>query len=867
MKSKNRFALALAAGAMGLAGMLNAGWGGGEKALAAPLVEGAPPAGVAAQPAAAPKIKNLRLLAGGLPGAIDKPVTLLGSDARLQLVAIAQDLATGEDADLTRQVKYEIAPAGVLLIDGSGFVVPLANGQATVTALGPDGQRASASVKVEQFNNPPSTNFTNEVVPIFTKYGCNGGGCHGKSGGQNGFRLGLLGFEPAEDYEYVVKESRGRRLFPTAPDRSLLLLKATGAMPHGGGSRLKKDSQDYRVLRRWITQGMPYGNASDAMVDRIEVVPASGSLRQNQGQQVSVTAIYSDGRRQDVTRTAQYEVNDDELGQVDENGLVTAIGKTGDISVMVRFNAKVGVYQAVLPMGAPMGKMPPERNFIDALVFKKLVRMGLPPSEICDDSTFIRRVTLDITGRLPTIEETRAFLADKDAARRDKLIDRLLESPDYADFFAAKWNALFRNKRDAATQMRGSFAFHAWIRQAINQNMPYDQFVRQVVAASGEIGQSPSIAWYRQVDKREELVEDTAQLFLGQRLQCARCHHHPHERWSQKDYYSFSAFFSTTKTKAGDQPGESVLYHAATKASAVNPKDGKPVGPEALGSGDLNIPREDDPRHALVDWMTGKENRFFAHSLANRYFKHFMGRGLIEPEDDMRATNPATNPELLNAMARHFIDSGFDMKDLIRVICRSTTYQLSALPNEHNRIDKQNYARYYPKRLPAEVLLDSVNRMLGASDDFPGLPIGTRAVELPDNTFNASSYFLMVFGRPDMNSACECERSGEASLAQSLHLMNSPQIMSKLTAAGGAAAKLAETGPQADEEKIANLYLTVFSRPPSADELARAMEHLARAQKSDPAANTPKTTAADKRQAYEDILWALLGTKEFSFNH
>lgn len=706
-------------------------------------------------------------------------------------------------------------------------------------------------------------NFPNQIVPIFSKAGCNSGGCHGKASGQNGFRLSLFGFEPTEDYEWLVKESRGRRLSPAAPEQSLLLLKGTATLPHGGGKRLEVGSHDYQLLVRWISQGMPYGKPTDPVISSIEVSPTARTMPLEGKQQLTVTAKYSDGSTEDVTSSAIYDVNDKDVGVIDDAGLLKVFRQPGEVAVMVRYQGQVGVFRATVPLGAPVDVLPPVHNYIDEIVFKKLKTVGMPPSELADDSTFLRRVTLDIAGRLPTIQETSAFLADTANDKRDKCIDRLLESSDYADYFANKWSALLRNKRTQPTFKHGNYAFYDWIRDSFAQNLPYDQFVREIITASGDSADNPPVSWYRQVTTPTAQLEDTAQLFLGTRLQCAQCHHHPYERWSQADYYSFAAFFSTVARKPGTDPGEEVIYHKRGMPSYINKKTGKPVPPAGLGAKPVELSPDVDPRQALVDWMVSPENKFFAPALVNRYWKHFLNRGLVDPEDDMRATNPATNQELLDALAKHFVDSKFDLKELVRTICRSSTYQLSSVPNKYNGPDKHNYARYYPKRLPAEVLYDSVEEIAKSTPNFSGLPVGTRAVQLPDNSFNASSYFLTVFGRPDSSSACECERSMDASLAQSLHLFNSKEIQEKLAAASGRAALLAADAKHNDEEKLKELYLLAYSRNPEPEEISLAMNYLGRSVQ----AKDGTSKIADKRQSFEDIIWALLNTKEFLFNH
>ena len=517
---------------------------------------------------------------------------------------------------------------------------------------------------------------------------------------------------------------------------------------------------------------------------------------------------------------------------------------------MARYQGHVDVFRATVPLGRPLDDSFQPRNFIDEFVLQKLRDLGLPPSPLADDPTFLRRVTIDIAGRLPALSEAEGLAGDTDAAKRSRIVDRLLDSPDYADYFASKWNAILRNKRRSDADRAATYAFHNWIRESFVENKPYDQFARELLTASGEVRENPPVAWYREVRDPSSQVEDTAQLFLGLRVQCARCHHHPFEKWSQEDYYGFQAFFARVARKRG-MPNEERVYHNPGVAEAQNPKTQHNVRPAGLGSQTLEIDPLEDPRFALAEWISAPDNPFFARALVNRYWKHFFGRGLVEPEDDMRVTNPPTHPELLDALARDFVSHGFDLKHLVRTICNSRTYQLSAEPHADNRDDKQNFSRYYPKRLNAEVLLDAINQVTGTETDFGLVPVGTRAVQLPDTGFD--SYFLTVFGRPESASACECERTSDANLAQCLHLLNSGEVLGKLSAKEGRAATLAADASRDPAAKIRELYWLAFAREPLSDELAIARGHVEK--------------AADPRQAYEDLVWALLNTKEFLFNH
>ena len=491
-------------------------------------------------------------------------------------------------------------------------------------------------------------------------------------------------------------------------------------------------------------------------------------------------------------------------------------------------------------------------------------RTTIPPSALCDDSTFLRRVNLDLAGRLPTVEETQAFLTSREPDKRDRLIETLLASPEYADWFANKWTALLKNKRDAAADITANFAFHAWMRDSLLANTPYDQIVRQILASTGTIVANPPVAWYKRVKEPVQQLEDVAQLFLGVRMNCAQCHHHPFERWSQHDYYSFAAFFSQIGRKPTAVADEDLIFHKRGIAQIENKKTREPVRPAALGQPALDIPPDEDPRLRLADWMSEPSNPFFARALVNRYWKHFFKRGLIEPEDDIRESNPASNPELLDALADHFVRSGFDLKELARVLVQSHAYQLSSEPNAHNTADTQNFSRYYPRRLTAEVLLDSLDGVAGSKSDFADLPPGTRAVSLPDNSYNRASPFLKVFGRPEGASVCECERVQTASLAQSLHLMNAADVKTKLTAAGGRAERLSKA-ELPEPKRIRELYLAAFAREPDAEEVRLAEAHLAKPRTD--AANKPLDSQQARRQGYEDLIWALVNTKEFLFNH
>lgn len=789
------------------------------------------------------------------------PIELHGGDARWQLqvsrvdrLPVARGMQNVRVVDVTRSVILTVDPP-IAEIDAQGYLRPIANGEATVTARDSSNLEARLAIHLTGMESMQPVNFPNQIIPIFTKLGCNGGGCHGKASGQAGFKLSLLGFEPAEDFDHLVNESRGRRLFPAVPGQSLLLQKAINASPHGGGQRLNVDSHEYRLLERWIATGMPYGNPDDPRVERIEVIPAQRRIERGDSQQLSVVAHYSDGHMEDITHTAQYESNNGDLAEVDAHGFVQIGEQSGDVSVMARYQGNVTVFRASIPLGVDISEVaqwPESANLVDDWVFAKLQTLGIPPSDLCDDSTFIRRVTLDLTGRLPTIEETEQFLAESAASKYADTVDRLLESGEHADYFARKWIAILRNQRQSAGHQFGSFAFHDWLRSSFYENKPYDQLVRELLTASGSVAANPPVVWFRQVADTESRVEDAAQLFLGQRLQCARCHHHPFEKWSQKDYFQMAAFFSTVSRKEGELPEEPIFVSRIGTASSQHPNSGETLKPAGLDDQPLDIPADEDPRGRLVDWMVAPDNPFFARSLVNRYWKHFFATGMVEPEDDMRVTNPPSNPELLDAMSEYFVEHEYDLRELLRLICTSKTYRLSSQANRHNLDDNNSYSRFYPKRLQAEVLLDAIDQVAMTTSKFSGMPDGTRSVSLPDTGF--SSYFLDVFGEPESATACECERSGEATLAQSLHLLNSKEVQTKLTSPEGLAAAFA-TSSDSEGALIDQLYLTALSRHATDSEINAGTDYLNR------------STREKRREAFEDLVWAVINTKEFLFNH
>ncbi|WP_406693492.1 DUF1549 and DUF1553 domain-containing protein [Singulisphaera sp. Ch08] len=782
-------------------------------------------------------------------------VHLVGPDRRTQLL-VSKSETDGRSIDLTRDdsLKYESRNPEIAAVDNQGRIRPTGAGETWIT-LHHEAECASVRVVVEDFAGRRPVSFTSEVMPILARQGCNSGACHGKASGQNGFRLSLLGSDPRSDYESLIREGRGRRVFPASPEASLLLRKPTAELGHGGGRRFSRESPEYQTLARWIGQGMTYDPGQSTSVLKIEVAPTRRRIAPKGTQQLRVTAHHSDGTEIDVTHLAQYQSNALDLATVDETGQVVVLDGVGEAAIMARFGGQVAVARAIVPRleKAAGWDAPPSTNPIDPLIFGKLRELGIPPSATCTDAEFARRSALDLCGILPDPGEVATFEASHEPEKRARWVDRLLDRPEYADLFAMKWSAILRNKRSLGSLSQpGSFAFHAWIREALAENRPYDQFAAAILTAKGDATASPPVVWFRQAKTLEEQVDDTTQLFLGVRLQCARCHHHPFESWGQDDYYGFAAFFAQVGRKPGPDPVTPRIF-VLPEGQATDPLTGKSYAPRVLGgSAKPDLGPHHDPREALADWLRRPDNPYFARAIVNRYWKHLFGRGLVEPEDDMRASNPPSNPELLDFLATDFVRHGYDLKQLLRRMATSRVYDRSSLPTPGNERDRQNYARYFPRRLPAEVLLDAIGNVTGSPEVFDGLPRHFRATQLPDDGF--ASALLETFGRPKRESVCECERSTEPSLSQSLLLLNSPTLQRKLSADGGRAALLAND-PRPDRDKVVSLYRLALSRVPSDEEQAVCQAHIDRLR-----------SEGRLRLAYEDLIWTLINTKEFLFN-
>lgn len=698
--------------------------------------------------------------------------------------------------------------------------------------------------------------FESDIQPLLTRFGCNSGPCHGKSRGQNGFALSLFGFDSDFDYDAIARQGRGRRVRFTAPESSLLLRKATGQSPHEGGIRFDADSPHYELIRRWIAAGAPRTPSDAPQLVEVRLQPAQQSFEPEQEKQLRVVAEYSDGSQRDVTDAAAFDSNNKAVVNVSGTGLMRAGQLPGETAVMSRYMNHIAVCAVTIPLP---GEVPaaayaelPVGNEIDELVWDKLQLLGMLPSVPADDSTLLRRTYLRIIGRLPTVEETRAYLDDPASDKRQRMVDELLERPEYADFWANKWADLLR-PNPFRVGMKAVYTLDSWLRAAFRDNMPYDEFVRQLVTAQGSTWRNGATVIYRDRPLTEEIASSMSQLLLGIRLECAKCHHHPFEVWSQDDFYGFAAFFSRIKRKGrGLSPpisgSEEMIYNAPSGA-LKHGRTGEVVQPKTLSGETLELGPEDDPREVLAAWITAPSNPHMPRVMANRIWSEMMGMGLVDPVDDLRATNPASNEALLDFLTDDFRNQGYDIKQLIRRIALSETFARSSEPNERNISDTRNFSRYYRQRLRAEVLLDAINDVLGTEESLAAMPPGSRAMQLW--THRTPSLFLDTFGRPDANLDPPQERSHELTTPQMLHLMNAAAIEKKLSSDEARPAQLAAS-ELSDEEIVQEIYLALYSRLPTTEELQAALQAFS-------------DDSAQRRPAVEDLCWALINAPEFYF--
>ena len=780
-----------------------------------------------------------------------------------QQVLVSQLLTGAQHAkpmhDVTRQVLIEIVPAGVAEINALGMVRPLADGTAELRVTTASGQLA-VPIEVRAYQNPPPVSFRHEILPLLTKSRCNSGGCHGKAEGQNGLKLSVFGFDPVADYQALVLESRGRRISPGNPSKSLVYQKGLAIMPHGGGMKIEPGSyRDHRLLR-WIKEGASFVSASDEQhrTVAIEIEPAIQVLTSGQTQQLRVTAINASGQRRCVTAISEFESNAAAIADVDPSGLIQASGLPGEAAVLVRYAGHLAVCRVTMPRpqspsSEPLTTRPPQHNFIDRFVWDKLERLGIGASEPCDDASFLRRVFLDTIGTLPTAAEAKSFLEDTSDGKRDRLIDDLLNRQEYSDFWTMKWLNLLRADH-LAVSPQGVVAMQRWLHQGFTNNQPYDSFARDLLTVQGNTSAVGPGSFYKVLNKPDEAARSISQLLLGVRIECAQCHHHPSERWGQDDYVGLAGFFTGVSLKKLPN-GEQAIVSRGGK-DLPSPRGGDPIAARALGAPAATFLPATDRRQALADWMTNPENPYFAKTIANRLWAHYLGRGLVEPIDDLRETNPPSNEPLMAALENHLIELKFDLKQFTRTLLQSRTYQLSSETNDSNFDDDQSFSHAMHKSLPAEVLLDAICQVTGTPEKFNGWPDGYRAIQVWDNRL--PSYFFTIFGRPVRATVCECERSNQPSISQALHLLNAPEIAEKLEHRRGFARQLAQAS-LTPHEIIDTLYLSSLSRlprPAESDLMLTAFEFSGSAD-----------SVNQRHEAATDVLWAILNSKEFLFNH
>jgi hypothetical protein len=789
-------------------------------------------------------------------------VTLTGDFSQVQLIVGRKSSAaqaSQQCCDVTRDAAYKSADAAIASVNERGQIIARGNGKTSIHIQLAD-RTLDVPVVVTGMATVPQASFDGQIRPLISRLGCNAGTCHASQFGKGGFVLSVVGYDPQFDYASMVRDRNGRRMNFLEPQASLLIKKPTQSIPHGGGKRLEKGSLEYDALLAWITAGAPGPLNTFPKVTRLEVSPPQRLIAEGARQQLRVVAHYADQSQRDVTHLAKYDSLDPGVVTVTPDGLASVAGK-GQTAVMVRFEGEANIAMFVAPYGpSPDLAQWKSLNFIDELAARKFRELGIPPSPLCDDSTFLRRAFLDAIGTLPTLEETQAFLADTRADKRDRLVDRLLGltgdpqldiyNDSYSAYWTIKWSDLLRNTTsgDQSDEQR-MWALHNWIRDSLRTNKPFDRFVRELVTAQGSIYSNGPASYFKIFNNSSELAEATAQLFLGVRLQCAKCHHHPFESYGQEDYYAFAAFFARIGNKTSQEFGlfgRETIVMVKSNGDVRHPKTGKILPPKALLAEEMDHPL--DRRIPLGDWLTSVDNKDFSRNIANRYFAYLLGRGLVEPVDDLRGTNPPTNPELLDALARHFVESKFDLKQLLRAIMTSRLYQLESQPLRENIADEKFYSHYHVKRIPAEPLLDAIDQVTGVQTKFKSLPVGTRAIELPDGEY--PDYFLNTFGKPKRVSVCECERMPDENLGQALHTLNGDILATKLADKNGRVQKLIASG-KSDEDIIRELYLLTLCRSPDNSEIATATNFLEQ--------------APSKKVFYEDLLWSLINSKGFLF--
>ena len=768
-----------------------------------------------------------------------------------QGVVVQAIYADGITRDVTAQAAFSLGNAAFAKLDHA-TLTPLADGQ-TELKVKFAGRTLVVPVKVESAQAEQPISFVKDVMPVFTKAGCNTGGCHGSSRGKDGFRLSLFGYDPDGDHFRLTREFIGRRINLELPEESLVLEKATNRVPHTGGERFKADSEFYRTILAWLKAGAPKDGADVAKVVRVEINPRQSVLEgAGETQQLNVRAFYSDGTDRDVTALTAFMSNNDVAVKVTETGKVVA-GVRGEAFITARFEAHAtGVQVLSIPKNLNFTwPAVAENNYVDTLVNAKLKKLRITPSAVGDDATFIRRVYLDITGTLPTSEDVKKFLGDQETAKRERLVDDLLTRKEFVDVWVMKWAELLQiRSADQQLQMstKSALQYFEWLEDQIARNVPVDVMVKTLLTANGPSFEEPAANFYKVERDTLKLSENVAQAFMGVRVQCTQCHNHPFDRWTMNDYYSFAAFFAQVGRKAGEDPRETIVYNSGS-GGVKHPVGGKDMAPKFLGGAQPNIPKGADRRQVLADWMVSTENPFFARNLANITWAHFFGKGIVDPVDDVCVSNPASNPELLDALAAKLTEYRYDFKKLIRDICLSRTYQLSPIPNDTNAGDERNFARGGVRRIRAEILLDALSAVTASTEKIRGLPQGARAVAIADG--RTSTYFLTTFGRATRETPCSCEVKMEPNLSQALHLLNGDAVNAKVIN-GGLVKKWLKAG-RPREEIVEELYLRTLSRYPTATETEKIQAFFTEGKAADVVLN--------------DLFWSLLNAKEFVFNH
>lgn len=731
----------------------------------------------------------------------------------------------------------------------SGVAFPVGNGKTSITVKSGD-DTATVQVTVTGLEKPWQWSFRNDVQPVLTRAGCNSGACHGAAAGKNGFHLSLRGYDDDGDYRTLTRQFLSRRVNPSDPGRSLMLLKPTTAVPHKGGLRFKTDSTEYQILSQWIAQGTPAPQTDDPRIQSIELLPNHVILKPGDSQQLLVLAHFGDGSTREVTHWSKFTATDTSVGTVSDEGQVKVAGH-GEGAVTAWYLSKIAVATVTSPYE---NRVSPEeyagaRNVVDELVNEKLKDLNLPPSPAASDAEFLRRAFIDTIGILPAAEEARTFLSESSSDKRDKLIEQLLfHRGEFVDYWSYKWSDLLlvSSRKLNSEQM---WSYYHWVRDRVAANTPWDQFARALVTATGDVRENGAANFFVLHDDPTDVSENLSVAMLGFSINCAKCHNHPMEKWTNDQYYGMANLFARVRTKAGSD-GLPVVFSAA-EGDVIQPLTGKPQPPRPLDS--LPIPPNvSDRRDAFADWLVAPANPYFARAIVNRVWANFMGVGLVEKVDDMRATNPPSNERLLNALASYLVEHQYDLKELMKLILRSQTYQRSSQMLSGNAADTKFYSHHYPRRIMAEVLLDATSQVTRAQTTFPNYPNGWRAVQLPDS--NVDSYFLKSFGRPERALTCECERTADPSMAQAMHIANGDTVNQKLQAKGNVIDKsLADKTPQ--DKIVEEAYLSALSRYPTDKERQQILEILKDA------------NDADKHKLLEDFYWGLLSSNEFLFDH